>query len=131
MSGSNTTNFRGSSTNLNPRYLFSLFVPTITINEYGQTINVLEVFSTKMIKAIKAIRPTALQHYTGQPITTLTYRRYHNTTCYWMILLASKQLHPLTIDNGDLLVLPDIDAIRKSPTLKLTTGARIPVFTTI
>jgi hypothetical protein len=125
-------NLRGTSTNLDPNYLFSLFVPTITLAfDDGSVVNTLEVFSPKMIKAIKSMQRIGFERYKGTAITTLAFKRYQTTTIWWMIMLASQQLHALTIDNGDIIAYPNVANIRNSLN-KITTGsARIPSFVTI
>jgi len=126
------SNFRGSSTNLNTNYLFSQFVPTITVKDSdGSKLNVLEPFNVKMGRAIEAVRPIAIRRYVNEPITTITFEQYNNTTAWWMVMLASKELHALAVENGKILTLPDINNIRRSTSQRFLTGVRIPVYVSI
>lgn len=135
MSGTTVTSaavLRSTSSNLDPRYLASQFVPTITVNHSDNTSeNVLEVFSPRMIKAIDSIRRIGLDRYKGDHITTLAYQRFRNTTCWWMILLASKQIHPLSIQLGDGINYPNIEIMRRAQISAIQRSARVPTFTEI
>src|SRR6185437_5030293 len=124
-----TNVFRGTSTNLDPRYLLSRFIPTVTIKDNnGKPLNVLDVFNPNMIKAIDALTRIGYQQYTGQPITTIAYQKYRNTTCWWMIMLMSQKINPLLITVGFLLQIPDNNAILVSLSPAVNTGQRIPKF---
>lgn len=129
MSGSRS--FVGASSNLNPNFLMSQFVPTVTVPDGTSTANMLDVFSPNMKKAIDSVVRVGLARYQNQPVPTIGFKYFNNTTCWWMIMLASKQMHALTIEPGDEIVLPSIDTVAKSLTVKIPSGARIPVFVKI
>lgn len=127
----NINNLIGS-TNLDVNYLFSQFVPTITLQfNDGSVVNALEIFSPNMIKALRSMQRIGFERYKGAPITTLAFKQYQNTTAWWMIMLASKQIHALTIDSGDLIAYPNIKTIQRSLNASSPNNARIPTFVTI
>jgi hypothetical protein len=124
--------FQGTSTNLDTRYLLSQFIPTVTITDNnGNPLNVLEPFNPAMINAINSLSRIGYQLYKGEPITTISYNKYRNTTCWWMIMLMSQLIHPLIIAIGFLLQIPDNNMILQSLSPAVNTGQRIPKYTTI
>jgi hypothetical protein len=124
--------FQGNSTNFDARYLMSKFVPTVAVvDPDGTPRNVLDVFNPLMVAAINAMQRIGFSQYIAQQITTLTYQRYNNTTAWWMVMLISKQLHPLIIPTGAYISYPDINFILTTLAPAANSGARIPKFASI
>ena len=116
---------QATSTRFNPVYAFSQFIPTVDTDYNGDIITPsFDIFSPKIINAINAIQVTTYNTYVGGPITTLANNSYQNTTCWWMLAMASGILHPLRILLGSWLNLPRIDLIVNSLDQAQTASSR-------
>ena len=122
-----------TSTNMDSRYLISNFVPTVTVQD-NDNINQnpqLEVFSSANIKTRKLINSVAKYRFYHEKIPVVARRQLGNTSCWWMIMLANGQNHALTVQSGELLDLPDIDALRNALLVQSNNTSRTPRFTVI
>ena len=67
--------------------------------------------------------PVTFETYSGEPITTLSYRITGNTTFWWVILMFNGFLHPDEIPIGTVLRIPSYTAVMQKLTdVKSQTG---------
>jgi hypothetical protein len=122
-----------TSTNLDLRYILSAYLPTVTvydednINQNPQ----INVFASSMVKALDAMSIYGQYTYRNEHIPVIARRKQNNTSCWWMIMAANGLNHPLVIEPGTILNLPNIDAVRASTQVKDNSSARVPTFVTI
>ena len=121
------------STNMDVRYLASSFIPAITVQD-DDTINQnpqLDIFSTSIIKAIDLIEPQNYVKFNHEHLPVTARKKLGNTSCWWMILIASNKLHPLEIKPGEVLTLPYVETMRNAINIQANNLSRIPRYVII
>ncbi len=104
------------STNMNQAYLRSNFIPYGNVTVKGKSVSIPDIFNPRYKQVYDQITPTGMVSYQGEPIPTLSQDQYNNTSAWWLIGIANGVIHPLNIDQGTLLFIPDeASAITKTP----------------
>lgn len=112
------------TSNINPLYQKKNFQPIITIDG----INYRDTLAQKYVDFIPRLTAFATFIYTGEQLTTISYRFYGTTTLWWLILMFNGYYHWMEIDPGTILRIPskvEIDSYisQRSPTF----GRRISI----
>lgn len=98
-----------TSTCQNIDALMSNFTPTTT-NKSGTVL--IDMFNYNMEKAINAIVISDSDTYVaGQRLPVIAYNKSGNTSCYWMLGIASGVMHPYNMKGGDAILIPNTTAI--------------------
>ena len=98
---------RATSTNLNVSYLRSNFIPTATITLNNKSVQILDVLSPTYLAVLK--RLSSAKRYTfrtGMQITTAAYNYTDTTSSWWMFIELNGYLHPLQMQEGDVVYTP-------------------------
>jgi len=84
---------------------FLSYVP-ITIGK--QTVQALDVLNTTYLGVINGLTPNAQYTFTtGQQITTQAFKATSTTSTWWMIAMQNGYIHPLQMQNGDIVYIPN------------------------
>ncbi|MDE1905565.1 MAG: hypothetical protein KGH75_03835 [Rhodospirillales bacterium] len=98
-----------TSTNENSQYLRSNFIGYSTIKLNNVSVVVPDILNTNYLGVINNLQPNAKYTYTqGQQITTQAYYATGNTSTWWMICLQNGTIHPLQMQNGDIVFVPNV-----------------------
>lgn len=96
------------STNYSAKYDISNFLSVVNIDGSFY----LDALDQRLVELIQQVRPIDVFTYTANvQITTLAYNYYNSTTPWWIILLYNGISHPLDLEPGDVLLIPDIRQI--------------------
>jgi hypothetical protein len=97
-----------SSTNENSQYLRSNFIPYVQIETNNKQVLVPDVLSKTYLSVINSLSPTAYYTFsTGQQLTTQAFKATGNTSTWWMIAMMNGYIHPLQMNNGDIVLIPN------------------------
>jgi hypothetical protein len=97
-----------TSANENSQYLRSNFIDYVTIAIDQQQVSVPDVLNPKYLSVINSLTPSSYYTFqTGQQITTQAFNGTNTTSTWWMIILQNGYIHPLLMQNGDLVFIPN------------------------
>jgi len=100
-----TTN---GSPNANAQYFRSNFIPYATILINNKPVSVPDILNTTLLGVINNLTPQSYYTFsTGQQITTQAYNGTGNTSTWWMIAELNGYIHPLQMQGGDIVFIPD------------------------
>ena len=122
-----------TSTNEDPRYLLSNYLPNIIVNDPDADNQnpQIEVFSSVFIKTLNLLESAGYYQYYREHVPVIARRQLGNTSCWWAIIALSKQMHPLLIEPGELLSIPNIVKVKTALEVQNNNASRIPRFRTI
>jgi len=99
-----------TSPNQNSQYFRSNFIPYANITVNRKTVPVLDILNTSYLGVINSLTPNAQYTFaTGQQITTQAFKATNTTSTWWMIAMQNAYIHPLQMQNGDIVYIPNIN----------------------
>jgi hypothetical protein len=99
-----------TSPNENTQYLRGNFLDYVPITIGRQTVQVLDVLNTTYLGVINGLTPNAQYTFaTGQQITTQAFKATNTTSTWWMIAMQNGYIHPLQMQNGDIVYIPNVN----------------------
>jgi hypothetical protein len=97
-----------TSPNENSQYLRANFIPYGSVVVNRQTVNVPDILNTSYLNVINGLTPNAQYTFTtGQQITTQAFYGTGTTSTWWMIAMQNAYIHPLQMQNGDIVFIPN------------------------
>jgi hypothetical protein len=118
-----------TSTNYNASYSMQNLVPLYkttfsSTDELGYTDYRCDFLGSWIIRLIKRIKKYAIYTYMGhEPLTTIAYKAYGNTTATWIIMIYNGISSPLEIIPGSIIKLPDITGLTQAIKSAQSSGA--------
>ena len=97
-----------TSPNQNSQYMRGNFLSYVPITIGKQTVQALDVLNTTYLGVINGLTPNAQYTFTtGQQITTQAFKATSTTSTWWMIAMQNGYIHPLQMQNGDIVYIPN------------------------
>lgn len=118
------------STHMNNKYFRSKFMGSEEIyTNAGEKIEVLNFVNFKLAKVINKLNNSKIIKYKGEPITTVSYREYGNTSLWWIIVMVNGAIFPDDLISGQDLVIPDLKELNQllNSTSKNRAGQKVTV----
>lgn len=107
-----------NSTFYNPKYDRSKFTTIYDIEvgkgKNAQTIKIVDRLDIKYVDLINSL--TSFERYeclNGDNLPNISYRFYQTTTAWWIIARVNGIIDPLSIKQGDILLIPVMNQINK------------------
>jgi len=105
-------------TSSNANFLRSKFISAVDVINNFQPENHVDLLNPKLIQLINSLTVfSTYQFKRADKLVNISYKYYRTTSLWWLILLASGQIHPYEIPEGSVLLLPSLtemaDAINR------------------
>lgn len=95
----------------NSQYLRSNFIPYVPITVGKQPVLALDILNTNLLGVINGLTPNAQYTFsTGQQLTTQAFKATSTTSTWWMIAMQNGIIHPLQMQDGDIVLVPNCNA---------------------
>ena len=96
------------SPNMNPVYFRSNFIPYATISINNVPYQVMDIANNSYLQIINNLKAVSVVNSVNYTLPVLAYKTTETTSTWWMIGILNGLIHPLQLQEGQLVLLPDV-----------------------
>lgn len=99
---------QATSPNENTVFLRSNFIPTTNIVIKNKSVPVLDIANLSLLTLIKNLKPIQLVDSENKTLPVIAYKNTQTTSTWWMIGILNGVIHPLQLQQGQKVLIPDV-----------------------